>query len=190
VPRVAITEAAVTVPMGVVTRKISDFPALAVQALARRGCQRAALTCFVHDTPIQGKIPGLLAEAGIATKPCWLFPIEPVAGGIALKHYVQLLLDRPASQRPDSIIVADDNLVESVVAGIRAAGLTPGREVVVVSLANAPAIPPVDADVHWIAIDNTAIFEACLDCLDATRRDGMIPPPTLAPLTSLTDLSR
>lgn len=185
VPRIALTEKLIIPGISAAPRALNQFGERAANALRLAGRKRAAITSFISDLSAQETISRSLAAVGISTRPHWFCPTEPVGGAIALKHYVHVLLDRPASERPDSIVVTDDNLVEFAVAGVRSVGLIPGDDITIVSLGNMPSLPPVSGKVTWIAFDNTAILDSCIEHLSALRSGGNPAPLPAAQLISI-----
>lgn len=81
----------------------------------------------------------LVEQAGLETRPAWWLglPIQTHHAKCA-RAVVRLLLDGDARSRPDSLIIADDNLVPHATAGILDAALDPGHGVLVAAHANLP----------------------------------------------------
>ena len=89
-----------------------------------------------------------------------------IRGGAA--NAVELLMnDR---DRPDSLIVADDNFVESALAGLRKSGVRVPEDVAVVAHANFPCPPDcVGLDVSLLGYDLGAAFESSVSIIDNER---------------------
>jgi hypothetical protein len=79
---------------------------------------------------------------------------------------VRLLLDRPDAERPEALLIADDNLVLPAAAAIRASGGT--RPGIVVAHANFPA-PPPPIPCRRLGFDSRRILRQALLQLERMR---------------------
>lgn len=172
-PRLALDSyrAAGVVP---VVHDRGDWARKAVARFAAAGRRRVALISF---RAFLGAEFGLLQEfatAGIDIPPFMrqsLDPFEPEA----VKTYVQLLLRLPPAERPDGLLIGDDNLVDGAMAGLVASGTRVPEALTVVAYANFPNVPATPLPVHFIGFDVQATFGRCVECIDRWRR-GERPP--------------
>jgi DNA-binding LacI/PurR family transcriptional regulator len=87
-------------------------------------------------------------------------------GGAA--NAVELLMND--QDRPDALIVADDNFVEPALAGLRKSGVRVPEDVAVVAHANFPCPPDcVGLDVSLLGYDLGAAFESSVSLIDNER---------------------
>lgn len=78
-----------------------------------------------------------LLEYGIPFRPHWLQTIGR-DNFADVRNVVTLLMDYPAEQRPDGLVIYDDNLTEHAVGGLLQAGVQIGRDVDVIAHCNWP----------------------------------------------------
>lgn len=118
--------------LGLTSRHI--MPGL-LQRFAAQGRRRIAFL----TTPTHGPCPWLaeIAAAGLQTRPEWWVDLPPLAAESA-RAVARLLCSGGREQRPDALIITDDNLVPHAGAGILDAGLQVPRDLAVAAHANAP----------------------------------------------------
>jgi DNA-binding LacI/PurR family transcriptional regulator len=84
-------------------------------------------------------------------------------------------------QRPDALIIADDNLVDHACAGLMQLGLRVPDDVDVVAHANFPLSGNAILPVTRLGFDVPAILRTCLAVI-ARRHEGLeVPPLTVIP---------
>jgi DNA-binding LacI/PurR family transcriptional regulator len=85
-------------------------------------------------------------------------------------NLAQLLLHGPARERPNGLVILDDNLVEHACQGLMAEGLRIPKDLEVVAHCNFPA-PPVNVlPVARLGFDMRQALAVCLDLLGRQRR--------------------
>ena len=84
-----------------------------------------------------------------------------------------MLHDR--NERPDGLILADDNIVENSLAGVIEAGVRVPHDVEVVAYCNFPWAPSAVLPVKRMGYHARQIIEACLDVIDRRRRGESTP---------------
>lgn len=175
-PRVAIAEPLPMMPTVYPDRK--GFLARGLEALAERGRRRVALVDFAARSPVQEAcLLQDLARRGMTTRPEWSMLPNPRSPA-AISRAVLLLLSLPADQRPDALMITDDNLVEAATAGIYAAGL-PADALDVVGHCNFPDVPPASVPFIRLGFDFHQMLAQCLASIDA-QRHGEAPAPHTA----------
>lgn len=159
-----------------VTIGTDPFIRTALDHLAERGRSRVGFvtTPFLaqtrHDFFTQE-----VAARGMATHPYWLQGISLEASGLA-RNCVHLMLHAGQQERPDALVITDDNLVEAATSGLVAAGVRVPQDVDVVAHANFPWITPSVVPATRLGYDVRAIVEYCRDCIDRQRRGEPVPP--------------
>lgn len=109
------------------------------------------------------------ARRGMDTRPSWIQALSPSHPKWA-HNYVQLLMDRKGTDRPDALIIANDNLVEHASAGLVAAGVRVPDELAVVAHCNFPWPTPSVLPVKRLGYDASELLDTCVTCLDAIRK--------------------
>jgi len=91
------------------------------------------------------------------------------------REAVYLLMRLPEEERPDGLVVWDDNLVPEATAGLVKAGIDVGRDLDVVGHANFPNVTPSRADICRIGFDVHELLERCVQTLDEIRAGHDVP---------------
>lgn len=158
------------------TRIDTDVPALLRRALAHlkhAGRQRIAIL-HMADTTSRLKHAEFFAEAGLDCHTPWIQRIGRSHPQFAADT-VSLLMDYRHDVRPDGIIIADDTLVEPVLAGLKACGVRLGQDIDVVAHANWPCESMHNSAVTRIGFDMRDVLKRAINAIGMrTRRE--IPP--------------
>jgi DNA-binding LacI/PurR family transcriptional regulator len=80
--------------------------------------------------------------------------------------------------RPDGLIVADDNMVEHATAGLVAAGAKVGEELDVVAHCNFPWAGPTVLPLKRLGYDARTVLQTCIELIDRQRRGESVPAVT------------
>jgi DNA-binding LacI/PurR family transcriptional regulator len=121
---------------------------------------------------------GLLAQHGLAYDPALVQVAEqkdPRWAG----HLVLALFRGPAEQRPDGLLIADDNLVDHACAGLMQLGLRVPEDLDVVAHANFPLAAPAIMPVIRLGFDVPQAFALAMDILARQQRGEAVPPVTI-----------
>jgi DNA-binding LacI/PurR family transcriptional regulator len=151
-----------------------SFFSRAIEFLAKRGRRRAALilTPEIYFQGEQGHIDREAARCGIEIRPMWR-QFVGLGVPVAARSVTHLLLGAPAADRPEGLIVADDNLVSQALQGVQDAGGRPGTALDVVVHANFPDASPSRGDgVARLGFDSRAILRAAVRLIEAWRKTG------------------
>ena len=144
--------------------------------LAHRGRKRVAV--LTNDTAPHESYAQAIPAHGLATKPFWHLA-APIRYTSAAAQIVRLLLDNP--DRPDALIITDDNLVESALSGVAAAGLRVPDDLTIVAHCNW-SLPVTSAmPVTFLGFDSRLVLQTCLNVIDAQQRGEQVPPVTMSP---------
>lgn len=181
-PRVALDSYRDAATMGLRLDR-TQWLSRAAAVLAERQCRRVAVLWY-------GQLPGgatrleqVLGEYGIASPP-YLRQYLSVREPTAATTYTQLLMHLPASERPDALLITDDNLVEGAMAGLVAGGLRSAADLAVVAYANFPAVPVSPLPVYFLGYDVRTMMAMARAGIDRWRRTGTRPREQLTPVVS------
>lgn len=147
----------------------------AVERLHERGRKRIALiTVPGLGQPRQLELwQRLLEQRGLTCDPALI----QMAGQWDARWATNLvfsLFRGPADQRPDALVVADDNLVEQVCAGLYRLGLRVPDDLDVIAHANFPLAAPAALPFTRLGFDIPQVFALAMDLLlRQQRREGV-----------------
>ncbi len=105
-------------------------------------------------------------QVGIQSEPQWA------------AHLVLAIFRGSAEERPDALIIADDNLVDHSCAGLIQLGLRVPEDLDVVAHANFPIPAPAILPVARLGYDIPGVFAQCIDLLALQRDRQRIPEST------------
>ncbi|MCX7934558.1 MAG: GntR family transcriptional regulator [Planctomycetota bacterium] len=139
--------------------------------LRQRGRRRVA---FITVPGLPTNLPQLAKEARFFCPDYWVqmgLQSEPEAAG----RLAELLWQQPMAKRPDALVILDDNLTESVCAGLLRAGCDIGRDLEVVAHCNFP--PPANpvVPIMRLGFDAAAVLTAAIKTLQELRQGGNPP---------------
>jgi DNA-binding LacI/PurR family transcriptional regulator len=159
----------------------NSFVRLAVRHLLERGRRRIAHLrldeCHV-DVDDGDRI---IASLPAPVRPVWLqmIPFGPILRGAA--GVVRLLMQLHGEDRPDALVVHDDNLIAPVIAGLMSCGVRVPDNVEVVALANFPCPRTHELPITRIGLDCFDLMQRCIDVIDMQRRGEKPPECTFLP---------
>ncbi len=167
-----------------IPRVFGDIEHLLVRGLdwlVGQGRRRLAILAsegmFVHCREL---FAPALRERGLVVDPGWIQIVDRRPPEAA-NHCVQLLLRPGQSERPDGLLVLDDNLVEHACAGLVAAGVKVPDEVSVIAQCNFPWPPPAVLPVRRIGFDCGQMLTACIESINRQRRGEPVEPSIRIP---------
>lgn len=94
-------------------------------------------------------------------------------------HLALALFRGPAEQRPDALIIADDNLVDHACAGLIQLGLRVPDDLDVIAHANFPLAAPAILPVTRLGFDVPQAFALAMDLLARQQRGEAVPSVTV-----------
>jgi DNA-binding LacI/PurR family transcriptional regulator len=121
---------------------------------------------------------GLLEERGLVCDPAFI----QMAGQWDARWAANLVLALfrgPADQRPDALVVADDNLVEQVCVGLQRLGLRVPEDLDVIAHANFPLATPAALPLTRLGFDIPQVFALAMDLLQRQQRREGVPRVTV-----------
>ncbi len=181
-PRVELSAAAAA-PWPVINLLHKDWLSVAFGRLAELGRRRVAMLfnrltrSNIYDAE---QIDRLVAERGMQCPPRWRQACE-WHDTLAANHSVQLLMHGPEAERPDALIITDDNLIEGAIQGLIASGVRVPEDVDVIAEANFPATAAPALPLHLVGCDMRAALDCAIDLLDRQRRGEAVPAVTSLP---------
>ena len=149
---------------------------LALDYLASRGRRRIAVLSnpdFIpmQDTPLQP----LLAAHGMVCPPCWEISVNLDSPETA-QNIMRLMMRPGQADRPDGLIIANDNLIDDAVAGLVAEGVRVPDDLEVVTHCNFPWPPFKTLPIKRLGLDVRAVLRRGIDLIDRKRAGKKIPP--------------
>lgn len=124
---------------------------------ARKRKRIAAIGLWETSVPLLAK----LREDGVVGRPHWALTVAR-ANAADVRTLVALLMDYAARDRPDGLMVLDDNLTEHVVNGLLASGVRVGKDADVIAHCNWPWPIPALAPVQRIGFHARHLLEEAI----------------------------
>ena len=180
VPAAAIMKTESTGKMSGITLDIESFFDQALAHLRRDGRRRIAIIALGKPDVWQmlPMIERCYARHGLEYRPEWIHGI-PLPGAEWGTHTVRLLFAAAASERPDALVIADDNLCRPVVAGLAQLPCRVPDDIRIVSICNWPKLPEVNLPVDWLGFDLREMLERAVDLLRNPQESGTTLPARL-----------
>ena len=151
-----------------------------VDFLLARGRRRIALIC----ASVAGGMPETFRRAqaarGLRSRSCW----EQFASRrnpLAARRLVELMFHSGQSERPDGLIIADDNLLTAAGEGLKEAGVRVPDDLLVVAATNFPNLLPSAVPVTRVGFDIPALLDLLVERLEQVRRGESPPENTTFP---------
>ena len=183
-PRVSISSPSPDVPMTSVYVDLVNFLPRAFEALAEQGRHRLAILFLsdnIKDRPPFEVWRRLARAHGLELRPQWVHGIQNNSAWSA-EPLTHLLFDaRRATDRPDALVISDDNLVPAATAGLVAAGVRVPTDVCVIAHTNFPHPTPSAVPVTRLGYDVRKLFATCVEQLEQQRRGETPPAGTVLP---------
>lgn len=149
-----------------------SFFSRAIEFLAHRGRRRVAvvLSPEIYSYVPPEQLDREAARCGVEIRPVWR-QLVSLAEPVCARSVTQLLLGAAGAERPEGLIVADDNLVNQAILGVHDAGIEPGTDLDVVVHANFPSVLPfAGPGITRLGFDSRAILGKAVRLIDAARK--------------------
>jgi DNA-binding LacI/PurR family transcriptional regulator len=165
----------------------SGLVSLAFEELIERACAsvmqggRSVAVISPHLPNLQAS-EQCLRKLGLSEQNLTALHVTPVG----CESVSRLLMER--ADRPDAVFVTDDNLIDPLLRGFRAAGVRPKRDVYVLAHCNWPRPIGADEGVDHIGFDVREVLWAGKECMEA-QRAGDPEPKRLVPPRFASELS-
>lgn len=168
IPRVAIMAKALeNIPA--VTMEGATFIRKALGALKERGRTRVAVLANFGQQPVIEDLVREMAGYGMTTRPYWLQRVHLMDPSCA-RECVHLLFHEGQTERPDALVVTDDNLWPHAQAGLVDASVRVTRDLDVVAHHNFPWPSTNVLPAIRLGYDSRRILQACVASIDAQRQ--------------------
>lgn len=181
VPRVALMDQQLYPHIPVVS--FDSSPSLferALDYLCERGRKRIAMVDIGSDEKWEPHAQAALEARGLTIPNYWRQMASNTHPNRA-RNCVELLMRAPAGERPDGLIIADDNFVEHGLAGLVAAGVRVPDDVEVVVHCNFPWPAASVLPVKRLGFDIRQVLRTCINLIDRQRRGEAVPGCTSVP---------
>lgn len=162
---------------------LAEFLHKALDHLSRQGRRSAAILCASVADSAADAISRFIAVArryGIAVKPQWVQAVHAQAAPWA-RQTMLAVFSAPKSQRPDSLIITDDNLVEAATGGLAASGLRIRGDLEVIAHTNFPWPTKAHFPVTRLGFDIRRLVAVCIERIDQQRLGKVVPMATSLP---------
>jgi DNA-binding LacI/PurR family transcriptional regulator len=174
VARVSIFEAQLSIPT--VSFSMFSFIDRALDFVVARGRRRIALISHQHS----GHEDNLYFAAGVQGRglqhrPYWMQTAN-VRTAQSAKECAHLLMHPNQFERPDALIIDNDNLVEPAIRGLFAAGVRVPDDVEVVAHANFPVTDKPAVPITRLGFDMRQIMNACFESMLLQQQNRPVPP--------------
>lgn len=119
-------------------------------------------------------------KRGIHCPTAWIHGIDhthPMWTG----HIVRLLMSLPEQDRPDGLLILDDNLVEHATGGLVASGVRVPEQLGVVAHCNFPRITTSLVPARRLGFDSRRVLSTALDLIDRMRAGETVAEQTWIP---------
>lgn len=170
-PRVAYMPQKTYPHVAAVNTDLRSFYSRAIAFLHGRGRRKLAMigACFEREALAAWLQPAV--ALGMTVRPHWVLPFYGSGSHafMAAREVANLLMRLPVADRPDALILNDDNLVPYATAGLAAAGVRGPADLDVVAHCNYPNPPVVSVPVTFLGFDMAALMAACADLIAQAR---------------------
>lgn len=168
-PRVAIMSLDKTPVVPAVTPDGETFWKKALDHVVKDGRRRVAFITPPKTKQTPEYFFALARERGLITRPYWHQMVGQMAPEAAT-NAVHSLLHMGQKERPDAVIISDDNLVYHAGLGILASGMSAPQDVEVVAHCNYPYPAPSAVPVTLLGFDVRSVLAACINSLEQQRQ--------------------
>ncbi len=178
IPRVAIADSYELPGIPKLAIDFTSFFDLAIGALARLGRRRIAVLFGAapgqEASPVERAFRERMAVHGLAVNPLWLQYVH-LWCAFSARNCVRLLLHSGHAERPDALIIADDNVLTAATQGVADAGCADPASLSVVALANFPTAIPAAVPVVRIGFDVRGVLAQAARIIDDLRAGDRTP---------------
>lgn len=180
IPRVALMSEQHFPQVSAVTFNCRMWIEKALDHLAARGRKRVAIVAQAETLLDDTWLSQAVAARAMVCPSQWRQVIT-FSWAPAARNCVHLLLSGPAGERPDGLLIGDDNFTEHALAGLIAAGMRVPADVDVVTHCNFPWPPPAVLPVTRLGFDIRGTLRTAMDLIDRQRRGETVPGLTRMP---------
>lgn len=152
----------------------------ALDWLAEQGHRKVAILSNGLYAADNAHVAELLRRHGMISPPYWRQVAQPSIKD-AVRNAVWLLLRGTQAERPDALLIADDNYLDDSTAGLIASEMRVPQDIKVVALCNFPARQKPVLPMRQLGFDIRNALTACVEIIEGIRRGETMPALTLMP---------
>lgn len=115
-----------------------------------------------------------MARHGLEYRRYWDLNVGPACYSAA-RTATHLLMSLAPADRPDGLVIADDNLVEHTQAGLIDAGVRVPQDLGIIAYCNWPEPPAAIFPLTRLGFDMSALMRTCTSLIDRMRRGATAP---------------
>jgi GntR family transcriptional regulator of arabinose operon len=134
----------------------------------------AVLTSSASSINYETEITAKISARGMETRPQWIQSAS-VQNPYWARNCMHLLMRLEQSERPDALIVTDDNLLSCAVLGLSASGVRVPEDLTIVTACNFPDYAQPSLPMKRIGFDLKAAVRTCVDLLSRKKRGESVP---------------
>lgn len=147
----------------------TSFVERAVDYLVAQRCQRIAMVFYRTNFSFwQQDLERLYSAHGLALSRRWIQSLAEINGGWAINQ-LEPLFDATQPERPDSLIILDDNVVPEVTDAIARLGLRVPDDLLVIGHANFPWETPSHVPIIRMGFDVRRMLLNAVESIDRQR---------------------
>jgi DNA-binding LacI/PurR family transcriptional regulator len=170
IPRIAITLRPEPHPFTPLMLDTVSFVDRALEHLHNLGRTRIAMLGVPgHPPGFHRRFADGLRDFGMSTRPFWFQQVTPSTPEPA-RNLAHLLLHPGQRDRPDALIITDDNLVEHAAAGVIAAGVHVPDDCALVAHCNFPWPTPSVLPARRLGYNAREVWNTAIAAIDRLRR--------------------
>ena len=152
------------------------FWQMAIERLSRLGRRRLAVITRINPDPEEDFLLKLIAQHGMISKTAWRQASPQTEE--ADRRLAMLLMDPSHLERPDALVIADDNLVPGVTAGIAELGIRCPGELAVIAHTNYPSPTEAHCPVFRLGWDARTAIQNAVETIDQINAGNEVPDST------------
>lgn len=160
---------------------VGSFIPKATEYLTSRGCRRIAHLRLVSKTNWRNEFDAALRKTGVEVRPYWVQSVFAGALDETTANIVVLLMQLEGDNRPDALIIHDDNLIDFAVGGLLAAGVKVPDELEVVAHSNYPSPAPSALPMKRLGLDCRMFLRKSVEVMELQRSGKTLPAKTKLP---------
>lgn len=179
IPRVAMMGRAEHKGVATITFEPKEFLERAVEFLVKKGRKRIAFLLVANYTRDPGdSVREVLKEHNLPFNPIWAqMCMQSEARWV--QNLTLAIMQGKSGERPDGLVIVDDNLTEHACAGLLQAGLQVPRDLDVVAHCNFPSPVPGILPITRLGYDIHQLLDECIGVLERQRLGETSPEPLL-----------
>lgn len=140
----------------------------------------AAVMVPGHSGAFMQYFQNAIEKRGLLHRPWWLQVVSQQAAEWTA-NVVRLLLQGTPDERPDALLVTDDNLVEHAATGVIQAGLRTPADLDIVGHCNFPWPASSVLPLKRLGYDAGEVLRSCIEVIDLQRKGLPCPDRTMVP---------